>query len=260
MRLQDRVAVVTGGGVHDTNVVRVVKPRDHQGLGLDSLTVIVTGREERAPVPRGFPSTSTSTTSPAVVAGPAGAGRSSSRVPGGPVPSLRQIQLSLCPARGPRPRAQLLLDPPGGKPDRDPDHSRRARSRTHAGADRRVSPVAEPDQGVGGGQRADLSGAVGRLCGPDGPKKGLQKTLAQEIQHEVRTLMGPAAAEALDFEALETALRRRVLEGAARTVETQLNQDHSDATPHRDCCCGGTARYVGRRTKQFITVLGPMRL
>ena len=72
--------------------------------------------------------------------------------------------------------------------------------------------------------------------------------------------MGPAAAEALDFEALETALRRRVLEGAARTVETQLNQDHSDATPHHDCCCGGTARYVGRRTKQFITVLGPMRL
>ena len=38
--------------------------------------------------------------------------------------------------------------------------------------------------------------------------------------------MGPLAAEALDFEALETALRRQVLEWAARTVEAQLNQDH----------------------------------
>ena len=59
-------------------------------------------------------------------------------------------------------------------------------------------------------QRADLSGSAGRFFGPDGPKKGLQKTLAQEIRQEVRTLMGPLAAEALDFEALETALRRQV--------------------------------------------------
>ena len=49
-------------------------------------------------------------------------------------------------------------------------------------------------------QRADLSGSAGRFFGPDGPKKGLQKTLAQEIRQEVRTLMGPLAAEALDFE------------------------------------------------------------
>ena len=72
--------------------------------------------------------------------------------------------------------------------------------------------------------------------------------------------MGPAAAAALDFEALETALRRQVLELAARTVETHLNQDHSDATPSHNCSCGGSARYAGRRTKQFVTVLGPMRL
>ena len=72
--------------------------------------------------------------------------------------------------------------------------------------------------------------------------------------------MGPSAAEALDLEALETALRRQVLKLAARTVEAHLNQDHSDATPSRNCSCGGTARYAGRRTKQFVTVLGPMRL
>lgn len=47
--------------------------------------------------------------------------------------------------------------------------------------------------------------------------------------------MGPLAAEALDFEALETALRRQVLEWAARTVEAQLNQDHSDARPSHHC-------------------------
>lgn len=72
--------------------------------------------------------------------------------------------------------------------------------------------------------------------------------------------MGPAAAESLDFEALETAVRRQVLEVAARTVEAHLNGDHSDAASGLSCPCGGRARYAGRREKQFTTVLGPMRL
>ena len=72
--------------------------------------------------------------------------------------------------------------------------------------------------------------------------------------------MGPVAADALDLEALETALRRQVLELAARTLEAHLNQDHSDAAPSHRCSCAGTARYAGRRTKRFVTVLGPMRL
>ena len=59
---------------------------------------------------------------------------------------------------------------------------------------------------------------------------------------------------------METALRRQVLEWAARTLETHLNQDHSDAVPRHRCPCGGTARYAGRRAKRFVTVLGPMRL
>ena len=50
------------------------------------------------------------------------------------------------------------------------------------------------------------------------------------------------------------------MELAARTLETHLNQDHSDATPSHNCSCGGSARYAGRRTKEFVTVLGPMRL
>ena len=61
--------------------------------------------------------------------------------------------------------------------------------------------------------------------------------------------MGTSAAEALDLEALETALRRQVMELAARTVETHLNQDHSDVVPGHPCSCGGAARYVGRRSK-----------
>ena len=72
--------------------------------------------------------------------------------------------------------------------------------------------------------------------------------------------MGPLAVEALDFEALETALRRQVLAWASRTVEAHLNQDHSDAETSHHCSCGGTARYAGRRTKRFVTVLGPIRL
>ena len=72
--------------------------------------------------------------------------------------------------------------------------------------------------------------------------------------------MGPSAAETLDLEALETALRRQVMELAARTVETHLNQDHSDVASSQPCSCGGTARYAGRRSKQFLTVLGPLRL
>ena len=72
--------------------------------------------------------------------------------------------------------------------------------------------------------------------------------------------MGPAAAKALDFEALETAVRRQVLEVAARTVEAHLNQDHTDTVTGLSCPCGGRARYAGRREKQFTTVLGPMRL
>ena len=72
--------------------------------------------------------------------------------------------------------------------------------------------------------------------------------------------MGPSAVEALDFEAVETALRRGILQLAARTLETHLNEDHSDATMNHDCSCGGSARYAGRRTKQFHAVPGPMRL
>lgn len=73
--------------------------------------------------------------------------------------------------------------------------------------------------------------------------------------------MGREAAAALDFEAVETAVRRQALRFAARVVEQRLNADHSDFTgARRSCSCGRPARYVDRRAKPFQTVLGELRL
>lgn len=56
---------------------------------------------------------------------------------------------------------------------------------------------------------------------------------------------------------MEEALRHRVLELAARAIEQRLNADRSDyAGPIRPCVCGQRARYAGRRSKRFTTVLG----
>lgn len=64
-----------------------------------------------------------------------------------------------------------------------------------------------------------------------------------------------------DFEAIETAVRRAAMRVAARAVEQRLNADTSDhAGPTVPCQCGGPARYVGRRSKTFHSVLGPLTL
>lgn len=67
----------------------------------------------------------------------------------------------------------------------------------------------------------------------------------------------------LDLEAIEGAARRVALAAAARALEEQLNQDHSDRTaPGSACCpsCHGSARYVGRRAKTFVSILGELGL
>jgi hypothetical protein len=85
--------------------------------------------------------------------------------------------------------------------------------------------------------------------------------LAGELANEIERLLGREAAQALDFEALETAVRRQALRFAARVVEQRLNADHSDFTGlSRPCSCGQPARYVERRAKPFQTVLGELRL
>ena len=64
-----------------------------------------------------------------------------------------------------------------------------------------------------------------------------------------------------DFEAIEMAARREALRVAARVIEQRFNADASDrAGPTVRCECGGPARYVGRRSKTFHSVLGPLRL
>lgn len=96
--------------------------------------------------------------------------------------------------------------------------------------------------------------------GPEGRKKGLQTILTAEVAAEIEELIGPEASGALDFEALETALRQQALELAARAVERWLNADTSDgAHPRLPCSCGAQARYAGRRPKWLRYVLGTLR-
>jgi hypothetical protein len=74
-------------------------------------------------------------------------------------------------------------------------------------------------------------------------------------------LIGSEAVDGLDFEAIETAVRRRSLTIAARVVEQRLNADTSDHVgPWRPCSCDQLARYAGRRSKTLATVLGPITL
>lgn len=57
------------------------------------------------------------------------------------------------------------------------------------------------------------------------------------------------------------AVRWRALRVAARAVEQRLNADLSDHIgPSLQCACGKQARYAGRRSKNFQTTLGGVRL
>jgi hypothetical protein len=81
------------------------------------------------------------------------------------------------------------------------------------------------------------------------------------VEQEIEALLGAAVAEEVDLEAVETALRRRVLRVAARQLQERFNADHSDyAGTARPCACGQQARYVERRAKRFASVLGELSL
>jgi hypothetical protein len=107
-----------------------------------------------------------------------------------------------------------------------------------------------------GRRRAGDSGlATGR------EKGGLKEAFDAEVTAEIEALVGEGAVDGLDFEAFETAVRRRALQVAARAVERRLNADISDYVgPSLPCPCGKEARYAGRRPKTFTTVLGEMTL
>ena len=83
-----------------------------------------------------------------------------------------------------------------------------------------------------------------------------------DIAAEVDALFGDGAAAGIDLEALETVVRRRTLDLAARLVERRLNADHGDRSGSWLPCdgCGGRAAYAGRRGKEVTTVLGALHL
>ena len=92
-------------------------------------------------------------------------------------------------------------------------------------------------------------------------KGGFKETFDVEVVREIEALIAPGAADRLDFEAVETAARRRALSVAARAVEQRLNADHCDHVgPHLRCPRGHQAHYAGRRDKTFTTALGDMAL
>ena len=90
----------------------------------------------------------------------------------------------------------------------------------------------------------------------------MSRRFAPDIRAEIDRFVGSGTARKIDFEAVETAVRRCALQLAARAVEERLDSDHSDyCGPVRKCPdCGQPARFAGRRPKTFETVLGPLTL
>lgn len=69
------------------------------------------------------------------------------------------------------------------------------------------------------------------------------------------------SVDQLDMEAIEIAVRRKALRVAARAVEERINADTADhAGSSLSCQCGQSARFAGRRSKTFESVLGPLTL
>ena len=93
------------------------------------------------------------------------------------------------------------------------------------------------------------------------PQPEIKHALATETVREIEALLGSQACYGLDFEAMETAVKRAVLQLGAHLVSSHLNADRSDhqgrELPYR---CGAEARYAGRRSKRFSTLLGDMEL
>jgi len=108
--------------------------------------------------------------------------------------------------------------------------------------------------------RLPIGRARGGLAG-GGQKGGFKAAFEAEIVAEVEALVGTGAVDDWDFEAIETAARRKAMRVAARAVERRINADTSDhAGPTAPCACGLPARYAGRHDKTFESVLGPLTL
>jgi hypothetical protein len=117
---------------------------------------------------------------------------------------------------------------------------------------------------------SDLGGVNEKICetriGSGKTEDDFKKdSLAAELIHDVAVdldaLLACGTSDGLDFEAIETAARRKVLTLAARAIEQRLNADASDhAGPSLDCACGQPARYAGRRINVVQSVMGELKL
>lgn len=109
---------------------------------------------------------------------------------------------------------------------------------------------------------ADARRAQG-VAAPDAAasRETLRTEFDARLSAEIDALLGDGAPEAQDLEALETAVRQRVLALGADQLEERFNADHSDHSgPSLPCACGQPARYAGRAPKTFELALGPVRL
>lgn len=55
-------------------------------------------------------------------------------------------------------------------------------------------------------------------------------------------------------------MRTRALDVAAKVLESHLNQSGEELSPVLPCSCGKNARHAGSRSKEFLSVLGPLTL
>ena len=104
-------------------------------------------------------------------------------------------------------------------------------------AGRARAPAGRGGPAVSQDRRGILAGlrAMGRCrtrshggCLAGGGQRGLKEAFEAEVTAEIEALVGKGATDGLDFEAIETAARRRALQVAARAVERRLNADRSD--------------------------------
>ena len=137
----------------------------------------------------------------------------------------------------------LNSDPSEGQ-DADPRHLP-IRGREDAGSNRGMPAFAAVGRGIDRSQRRSVSRSDGtersrRRGGGREKKKACAEEFARAIEAEVERLVGPGSADTLDLEALETGLRRRMLEFGAQLAAQRINEDHTDqAGPRLACACGG---------------------
>ena len=104
------------------------------------------------------------------------------------------------------------------------------------------------------------AGPAGEASDED-KKKACASEFAAAVEVELERFASVGSADSLDFEAVETCLRRKALQEAARLLERRMNADRGDQeAAQRPCPCGGTARFAGRHGKTFESALGPVRL